>query len=175
MSVTLTILAGASAVGAVDVLYYHLHRFRLFAQEGSVAEEITHLLRHVTFLLVIALLSSGSASPAVDRAILALLAIDLVNSAVDVLLERSSRAPLGGLPSGEYLVHFLGTFGTGLAAASYLYERRSLPLAAPEGLFAWQVRGMLALGLALLLVEGALFGRALARRSRARAVVESSV
>jgi hypothetical protein len=173
MSITLTILAAACTVGAVDVLYYHLHRFRLFAQEGSVAEEITHLLRHVTFLAVIPLLASGSTSPAVDRAILALLAIDLVNSAADVLLERRSRAPLGGLPSGEYLVHFLGTFGTGLAAASYLFERRALPLRAPEGIFAWQVRGMMALGLALLVIEGSLFARALVRRSRARAASAS--
>jgi hypothetical protein len=174
VSITLTILGVACTVGAVDVLYYHLYRFRLFEQEGSVAEEITHLVRHVTFLLAIALLSSGSASPAVDRAILALLALDLVNSTIDVILEPRSRAPLGGLPPGEYLVHFLGTFGTGLAAASYLYERRSLPLRAPEGFFVWQVRGMLALGLALLLVESALFARALARRSRGRAVVESA-
>ena len=36
MSITLTILAAACTVGAVDVLYYHLYRFRLYALGGQL-------------------------------------------------------------------------------------------------------------------------------------------
>ena len=86
-------------------------------------------------------------------------------------LEPKSRAPLGGLPAGEYFVHFLGTFGTGLAAASYLFERRSLPLLAPEGIYAWQVAGMLALGAILFLAEASLFACALAKRAQTPAAL----
>lgn len=167
MSATLTVLAVTATIGAVDVLYFHLYRFRLYEQPASVLEELTHLARHLTFLAMVALLASGSASAWVDHAILVLLGVDIVNSAIDVLLERRSRAPIGGLPSAEYLVHYLGTFGTGLAAATYLFERGSLPLRAPEGFYAWQVGAMLVGGTLLFLLEASLFARAVARRRAA--------
>jgi hypothetical protein len=47
-----------------------------------------------------------------------LFAFDLMNNGVDVLLERSSRSTLGGLPSVEYLFHILATFLTGLTVAT---------------------------------------------------------
>src|SRR5688572_32559923 len=99
MNLPLTILTAAGAIGAVDVLYFHLYRFRLFAQDGSVAEEVTHLCRHAIFLALVALLSAGTSSPAVDNVILGLFAVDMMNSIADVLLERRSRERLGGLPS----------------------------------------------------------------------------
>jgi hypothetical protein len=133
VSVTLMILAALAPIGAIDVVYYHWYRFRLF--ERAPLEELTHLVRKTVFLVVVALLSTGVSAPAVDTAILVLLAVDFMNSAADVLLEPRSREALGGLPAGEYFLHYLGTFGTGVASAAYLFERRSLPLpAAPT----WQ-------------------------------------
>ena len=120
------------------MLYYHLHRFRLFERNSSVGEEVTHLLRHATFIAIVALLASGVRTALADHALVALLFFDLANSAADVWLEPRSREALGGLPRGEYLLHFLGTFGTGLATASYLHERTALPFAPAEGLLAWQ-------------------------------------
>ena len=164
MNYPLLILCAVGTVGAVDVLYYHLYRFRLFTQAGSVGEEITHLCRHVIFLALLVLLSTGGASETADAAILALFAIDMVNSITDVLLERGSRQRLGGLPSGEYLVHVLSSFGIGVGLASYVFLRHSAPLPAPVGLMAWQVYGMLVVGSVIFTVEAALFGSALARR-----------
>jgi hypothetical protein len=180
MNYPLMILGGVGAIGAVDVLYYHLYRFRLFAQASSVGEEITHLFRHAIFLALIVLLSNGSTSATTDAAVIGLFALDMVNSAVDVLLERRSREGLGGLPSTEYLVHILSGFGMGLAVASYVFARRELPLPVPAGMLAWQVRGMLAAGLLLVVVEMSLFARAVAQRHvqgaarvRPRGIVES--
>jgi hypothetical protein len=107
---TLLILCALAPIGAIDVLYYHLYRFRLFERDHSVAEELTHLVRHVCFVALVALLASGVGGWA-DRVILVLLVVDLINSAADVLLEPRSRAPLGGLPAGEYFLHFLGRSG----------------------------------------------------------------
>lgn len=160
MSLTLMILCALAPIGAIDVLYYHLYRFRLFERDQSVLEEVTHLVRHASFVAIVALLASGVRTGIVDHALLALLALDLVNSAADVWLEQRSRASLGGLPRGEYLLHFLGTFGTGLATASYLYERQTLPLAPAEGLLAWQSAGLVSTGVVLFLVESSLFVRA---------------
>ena len=162
---TLTLLALIAPIGALDVVYYHLYRFRLYEQEKSVAEEVTHLIRQLCFLAVVALLASGVGDAFTDRLVLCLLVIDVVNSGADVLLEPRSRAALGGLPPGEYFLHFLGTTGTTLAAASYIYERASLPIAPAQGLLAWQSGAMLVGGTGLFVLEAALFVRA---RWRAR-------
>lgn len=166
----LTILVAAGTLGAIDVFYYHLYRFRLFARTECVAEEITHLVRHAVFLALLVLLSSASSSRAVDLTILGLFALDVANSAVDVLLERRSRETLGGLPSGEYLVHILSSLGMGAAVATYVLARPTLPLPPPAGLLALQVGGMLAVGALLFLVEAALFSATLAGTGREKAV-----
>jgi len=160
----LTILTAVVTLGAIDVVYFHLYRFRLWAQPGSVAEEVTHLIRHVVFLAVLALLASGVQTAVADRAVLVLIVIDLLNSAADVLLERRSREPLGGLPATEYLIHVLSSFGLGIAVMAYLFARPQLPLPRPEGLLAWQVGAMLVAGGVLFCVEAALFASALLKR-----------
>ena len=161
MNLPLTIMTATAAIGAVDVLYYHLYRFRLYAQPGSVAEEVTHLCRHAIFLALLLVLSSGGRSPERDALVLSLVGLDLLNGAADVLLERGSRAPLGGLPPLESLVHFLSSFGMGLAVAAYVLAS-TLP--APSGVLAWQVWGTFAMGVVVFALEGCLFAQALRAR-----------
>ncbi|MFN2424904.1 MAG: hypothetical protein ABR587_00505 [Candidatus Binatia bacterium] len=165
MTTTLTILAIVGTIGAIDVLYYHLYRFRLYSQPGSVAEEVTHLLRNAIFIAILLVCMQPATEPWA-RVMFFLFAADLTNSVIDVLLEKNSRAPFGGLPSGEYLVHILSTFGTGVAVASYTMALGS-PAPVLEGLLLWQVWGMIAMGVALLLIEGALFVRAFQTRPQA--------
>ena len=175
LETTLVVLTIVGTIGAVDVLYYHLYRFRLYSQPGCVAEEITHLLRNLIFVAIL-LVCMQPATGWWSRVMFALFAADLGNSVVDVLLERESRAALGGLPSGEYLVHVLSTFGTGVAVATYTM---ALGSSAPvlEGLLRWQVWGMIGMGLMLVAVEGSLFVRALgsgrAATAGARGVADS--
>ncbi len=162
MITTLMILATVGTIGAIDVLYYHLYRFRLYSQPGCVAEEVTHLLRNAIFIAVL-IVCMQPASPGWARVMFFLFAADMTNSVVDVLLERRSREALGGLPSGEYLVHILSTFGTGLAVASYTASLGS-PAPVLEGLLFWQIWGMVGMGVVLLAIEGVLFARAVAGR-----------
>jgi len=156
VSVALLVLCVIAPVGAIDVLYYHLYRFRLFEREASVGEEVTHLVRQACFVAIVALLAMGTPCVAADRALLALFAIDLVNSAIDVALEPRSRTKLGGLPPGEYFLHFLGTFGSGVAAAAYVAERGAEFAPAP----AWQTAPLIVTGVLLLAFEAGLFFRA---------------
>jgi hypothetical protein len=165
LTTTLTILAVVGTIGAIDVLYYHLYRFRLYSQPGCVAEEVTHLLRNAIFISVL-LVCMQPSSPGWASVMFFLVAADLANSVVDVLIERRSRESLGGLPSGEYLVHVLSSFGTGLAVASYTMALGS-PAPVVEGLLAVQVWGMIAMGVVLLAIEGVLFARAIAARGAA--------
>jgi len=171
LDTTLSILAVVGTIGAIDVLYYHLYRFRLYSQPGSVAEEVTHLLRNAIFIALL-LVCMQPATGQWARLAFFLFAADMGNSVIDVLLEKGSRAGLGGLPSGEYLVHILSTFGTGVAVASYTMALGS-PSPVLEGLLLWQVWGMIAMGLTLLAVEGVLFARALGARSDPTGFVSS--
>jgi hypothetical protein len=164
MNPVFELLMASATIGAVDVLYLHLYRFRLYAQPGSVAEEVTHLARQVVFLGLVGVLL---ASPPWTRpALAALFTVDLVNSIADVLLERSSRAPLGGLPSVEYLLHVLTTFLTGAAVASAWWVDPE-PLIGFAAVRAWAT---LALGGLLLAAEGGMFAVALGRRASASEV-----
>lgn len=163
---TLTILGLLAPIGAIDVLYYHWYRFRLYEQPSSVAEELTHLARGGAFLALVVVLSRGVADPATDAVVLGLLAFDFLNSALDVALEPRSRAPLGGLPGGEYFLHFLGLFGAGFVVAHYLSARVALPIPAASGWGEVQANLLIVGGAGLLLVELGLFLRARLRARR---------
>jgi hypothetical protein len=173
LDTTLTILAAVGTIGAIDVLYYHLYRFRLYSQPGCVAEEVTHLLRNAIFLAILLVCMQPATEPW-SRLMFFLFAADMTNSVIDVLLEKKSRADLGGLPSGEYLVHVLSTFGTGVAVASYTMALGS-PAPALEGLLQWQVWGMIGMGVVLLSIEGVLFVRALRDRPTRPALISQSL
>lgn len=163
MNTVLTILAVVGTVGAVDVLYFHLYRFRLYAQPGCVAEEITHLIRHLVFVALLVVCTQPATGPW-PAAAAVLFFVDIANGAIDVLLEKGSREGLGGLPSTEYLIHVLSTFGTGAAAAAYWFALGS-PAAHLDGLLGLQVGGMVVAGAVLFVVEAALFAQSLSRRA----------
>ena len=171
MNLPLTIMTATAAIGAVDVLYFHLYRFRLYAQPGSVAEEVTHLCRHAIFLALLLVLSSGGRSPERDALVFLLIGLDLLNGATDVLLERGSRAPLGGLPPLESLVHFLSSFGMGLAVAAYVLAPTLPP---PTGVLAWQVWGTFAMGVVVFGFEGCLFVQAFRSRRPPISIVSAT-
>lgn len=172
LDTTLTILAVVGTIGAIDVLYYHLYRFRLYSQPGCMAEEVTHLLRNAIFIAILLVCMQPATEPW-SRVMFLLFAADIGNSVIDVLLEKRSRAELGGLPSGEYLVHILSTFGTGVAVASYTMALGS-PAPVLEGLLRWQVWGMVGMGVALLAIEGVLFARALGGRTNSLSLASST-
>ncbi len=167
MSETAFFLLAASMIGAFDVLWWHVYRFRLYDQPGSVLEEVTHLIRYALFLAIAITLVSVDNPRDVQWFVVALFAADVAVTIVDVLAEPASRAPLGGLPGLEYLVHILATFLLGGAAATFWWsaERGGSPLTTFDTL-----RLMAAIGLtaALLFTETALFVRSRQRERSLR-------
>jgi hypothetical protein len=159
------ILGVVSLLGATDVLYFHLYKFRLYRQPGSVAEEITHLVRGAIFVAVLGVMLFSDGSAGAVALLMALAGLDLVNSAVDVLLVRGSREPLGGLSSLEYLLHVLSSFGLGSAVATMWFAGRDgfVPLA-HDPVLLWRGVAMMALAGGLVVLEAALFARAMAAR-----------
>jgi hypothetical protein len=135
-------LMAIALIGAVDVLWFHLYRARLFARAPSLGEQATHLARHVLFALSCLLFVTEGRRDA----ILAVLVADLLNSAIDVLLEPRSRADLGGVSGVETLLHMLATFGFG-AVTALVYTSTSPFVPTPM-----QVgRGVVSAGLGLAL------------------------
>lgn len=157
--VPLVLLMVAAPIGAFDVLYFHLGRFRLYARPASRAETVTHLGRALAVGSGALLLSLSGSQPRPFGCLLALLAANFVNDIADVLLEPSSRRELGGVPPIEYLVHVVGAMFSGAIAASYAMGAALGAGPVPT----WLARGGIAVALGafgLALFEGFLFVRA---------------
>jgi hypothetical protein len=109
----------ASAVGGLDVGYFHVHRFRLAARRTSRWETVAHLAQSATFL---PLCVCAAVAPERRSFVAVLFALHFAAIAADVLLEKASRASFGGLLPAEYLLHVVGAASTGGALAAFLSE-----------------------------------------------------
>lgn len=126
----LILLAIAAPIGALDMLYFHLWKFRLFAAPDSRAETLTHIVRSVTVALLAWVLGHYRPEGAWFWIVGSLFALDGVNSLIDVAIERRSRAAWGGVPSVEAIIHTVGSTFLGAVAALYFiggWDGRSLP------------------------------------------------
>lgn len=163
----LLLMGVVAPLAAVDILYFHLWKFRLFESPSSRAETVTHLVRGAFFALGAFMLASYRMMGAWYWGIGALFLLDFLNSIADVALERRSRAPLGGVPTLEYVLHIIGSSFAGAITATYFlvgwahaFEPTELVAAVdlPDWI-RWQGRLMAASGAALTLLELGLFLR----------------
>jgi hypothetical protein len=98
-----------AVLSLIDGVYLHLWKYGLQEREESRFEHWTHSLRSIIFIPVLALLFLVNSGGAALWLAVALLVLDLGVEAADVLSERASRRSLGGLSSGEYLLHVVIT------------------------------------------------------------------
>ncbi len=120
MDVTVLLLIVAGTIGAVDILYYHLYKFRLSRRPGSRAETATHILRAFTFAFGVWILLGNTPMGGWYWALAAVFILDFIDGVVDVAIEPRSRKSLGGLPPLEYTVHMLSATLTGGAWVTFL-------------------------------------------------------
>jgi hypothetical protein len=166
MHLALWLLLIAGPIGATDVVYFHLWKFKLYRRPQSRKEEVTHLLRGVAVPAIFALLLLGRPEGRFFWLVAALFFIDTVNSLIDVMVEPASRAEFGGVPPKELAVHFIGTSMMGAAWATFMiggWATRTAPSALaswPPGTFpswlapmAW---GALAISVLLVGLEATL-------------------
>ena len=168
----LYIILVAAPFGALDVLYFHLWKFRLYERPQSRWEEMTHLVRGLVAPAIVALLVVGRPEGGMFWLVAALFLVDTINSLIDVVVEPGSRAPLG-VPQEELAVHFIGTTAMGGAWAVYMitgWPARLLPtaLATWNGAIPrWLARGVapgICASFLLFAFEALLFFRAAGRR-----------
>lgn len=118
-------------VAMIDGVYFHLYKYKLYTRPDSVVEHFTHTLRAGTMAASAILLFAINAGGLLLWGAFLLIGVDLCVETWDVLIEKRSRASLGGLSSAEYLTHAHAIL---LYAASYC-----LVLAAkPQGAFSSQ-------------------------------------
>ncbi len=176
MDIPLIVLLTAGPLGALDVIYFHLWKFRLFERPESVKEEITHLFRGYLVPIATGILLLGRPEGAWFWLVFGLFAFDGLNTLLDVVFEPASRAPRI-VPPKELAIHFLGTTLMGAAWATFIlngWDGRFRPTALapytttvlPESFFRLGFIG-LAGAIALATFEGFLFVRAIRRRALA--------
>jgi hypothetical protein len=113
---------GAFGLGAIDGIYFHLQRFRLFAHTESRLEHILHTGRALLVAPALILLYLIEPAGPLLYSALAIVIADQALMVLDLLVERRSRARWGGIPHAEYMVHVaanaLHAVGLALAFAS---------------------------------------------------------
>ncbi len=113
------------AAGGVDGFYFHMIRFRLWERPESRLEHVLHTARAV--LLPPTLWALYLANRDVGLPLAAfLVALDVIATVLDVMVEPESRKSIGGLPSSEVALHVGATvFHVGaiaLAVAARIWE-----------------------------------------------------
>jgi len=98
-------LAVHAALGLLDGVYLHLWRYRLHAHPSSQREHRWHTLRAVLFPFMVATLYLAPPTGWMLWTGVAIVAVDLAILLADVIDEPDSRAPMGGLPGREYMLH----------------------------------------------------------------------
>lgn len=105
LSIASALLLGFAALSALDGVYIHLVRLRLHAHPSSWAEHVWHTGRALLFAPILLTLFTVVSGGARLWAGILLVALDQALELLDTTSERSSRAPMGGLGTFEYVLH----------------------------------------------------------------------
>ncbi len=157
-SATWTLLV-LGLLGAADIAIYHTIAHGIRSHRDSAAELVTHAWRGPTYAALFLLVPNFQLHGLFALLLLALLGFDVAISIWDFSLESTSRRALGGLPSGEYVLHMVmamifGGLIFNLAPLLYVNLDKStslayLPAAVPD----W-IRALMAVMAILVLISG---------------------
>src|SRR5690625_2975344 len=97
-------LAIFALLGAYDGFYLHLVKYKLYDHKESKFEHLTHTVRTLLFLLILYCLFLKQGETSLYLGLL-FVVLDIIALGVDAYSEEESRAFMGGLPRGEYIIH----------------------------------------------------------------------
>src|SRR4051794_36982033 len=107
MAAAFYLLLLAGHLGFFDVLYFHGWRCRLATRSECQREVALHTARHLIYGLQFLWVANLRLHGAAILILVALYAADIYVAWADVWEETRSRAGLGGLSRGEYLMHVI--------------------------------------------------------------------
>jgi hypothetical protein len=110
-------------LGAVDGVYLHLWRYRLYARSASRREHLHHTVAAVLFAATLPAVFLWETGGLLLWTGVVLIGADLAVSVADMLAETGSRADLGGLSRGEYVLHMMIMMAKGSAISLALAAR----------------------------------------------------
>jgi hypothetical protein len=105
MDVASWLLFALGLVGASDILFYHTLAQRIRTHAPARYELFSHACRGPVYLPLFLGIPNFAFHGVWYWTLLLLLVVDLGISVWDFSLEKQSRRALGGLPTGEYLLH----------------------------------------------------------------------
>lgn len=140
-------------LGATDIVLYHTLSHGIRKHPDCRTELLVHSLRGPTYALLFGVVPNCALHGLWTWALYALLGFDLWLSLWDFAIERTSRARLGGLPTGEYILHVMlgilfGAFVAMVLTATAAHAGLPTaivwqPVAVPDAL-RWVLMGMAA-------------------------------
>jgi hypothetical protein len=105
--VATALLFAIAVLGFTDVLLYHAVSHGIRHHARAKGELVLHALRGPTYAFLFALIPFYEFRGLYGFLLAGVLVIDVVISIIDFWLEGESRRFLGGLPSGEYVLHMI--------------------------------------------------------------------
>ena len=102
-----SLLVAIGLLGAFDIAYFHGYRARLVQRPESRREAWIHVVRGGLYALQFLVVPNVRCSGGWYWALCMLFIGDIAVAIADVLEEPRSRASLGGLGAGEYLMHIV--------------------------------------------------------------------
>jgi hypothetical protein len=94
-------------LGAIDIALFHSVAHGIRSHADSLGELVTHSLRGPTYAVLFMFIPNFEMHGLFAWGLMALFVFDVGISIWDFSLEQGSRRFLGGLPSGEYVLHML--------------------------------------------------------------------
>jgi hypothetical protein len=122
MEIPTYLLLFLGCLGAADILIYHSISHGIRSHPESAMELVTHSLRGPTYAALFVVIPNFRMQGSMLWALLALFVVDVGVSIWDFSLERRSRQFLGGLPSGEYVLHMLIAMVFGAVVTSVVFK-----------------------------------------------------
>jgi len=92
-------------LGACDIVFFHVLGQGLRCNHDSRRELVTHALRGLIYATLFLVIPNIAFRGAAYVLLVGLLLFDVAISVTDFTLEKQSRRLMGGLPTGEYLLH----------------------------------------------------------------------
>lgn len=161
-------------LGAIDILYFHILKFKLYDRGDSRLETLIHIFRGILFSAGAFILLNYRPAGAWFWITGSIFCLDFINSIADVAIENDSRRTLGSLPSLEYVIHTIGsTFAGAITVAFFItaWEYRLLPselIPISQGtyssMFLLNGQGLVVGGIALSLIEITLLTRSVCKK-----------
>jgi hypothetical protein len=159
------LLLALGVLGGIDILFYHSISHSIRTHAESRWELVTHAMRGPTYAILFLVVPNFETRGLWALLMALLLIFDVGISVADFWLERRSRAELGGLPSGEYVLHMImamlfGAFVMAAAPSLLKWIAQPTALMATATLAANWVRMILGIFAAGVLWSGAMDLRA---------------